>query len=307
MAKKRPLKRDEIERITGEKTYFEETICLLDGLLVNEYENGNRFTDESTNLTHDDFVTISFNKKVYDRISKYLRNIMGMRGIKDINSIEENDADVRELLRKWKNRSGKRFIKPAVEKQKARQFIEMVAAEHRPRYMTTFLQLFCWAIVYEDVFKVGSGQIEWRLDIEIDESYWLGLDVEEVDVDVELDRLLADYTLPRLEYDRTNPLEIMLAVTTALMEKHPEFAKTLATYFQRVFVTFTVLRGDGKFDDAGFLRTTLDDLLSEDVDVPDSVGKQSDTSGSSGSNGKKVGSKANKQGKHKDEQTNERV
>lgn len=306
MAKKSRLKREEVERITGEKVYFEDTLCLLDGLLVTTDENGNMFTDENDSLTQDDVITVKFDKAVYDRITKYLRSTLSMRGIKMVDAIDENDPDVRELVRKWKKRSGSRFIKRSDELRQARLFVETVAAEHRPQYMTTFIQVCAWAIMYDDVFSVSGGRIEYRFDVEVKEEYWTGISRDESDADLELDKLISDYKAPEIVYDRTNPLEFMLAIVTAIMEEHPEFSESIASYFQRIYVAMNIMRDSSRFDDAGFLRSTLDELLSEAVDEADNDGeRQIDASGSSGQDGKKVRAKRKQSGKPENEQNDE--
>lgn len=306
MAKNRRLKRDEIEKITGEKTYFEDILCLHDGLLVIVDENGNMHTEETDGLTADDVVKVTFNKIVYDRIIKYLKNTLSMRGIKLVDSIDENDPDVRELLRKWKKRSNNRYVKRSDEQRQARIFIETVAAEHRPLYMSTFIQVACWALIYDDVFKVSGGRIEYRIDVEIKEEYWTGAN-EEAKVDNDLDALISDYKAPEITYDRTNPLEYMLAVTTAIMEEYPEFTEALTNYLQRVYVTANIMRGSNRFDDAGFLRSTLDELLSEEVDEGDNLGGEVNVAGSSGPNGKKTRARGKQPRKSEVEQTDEGV
>jgi hypothetical protein len=172
--------------------------------------------------------------------------------------------------------------------------------------MAAFVQICAWALIYDDVFTVSGGRIEYRFDVEIKEEYWTGANNEESDADLELDRLINDYKAPSIVYDRTNPLEFMLAVTTAIMEENSYFAEALATYFQRIYVTMNVLREANSFDDAGFLRTTLDELLSESVDDADNDGEQQgNVEGSSGQDGEKAGNKRKQPRKSKDEQANQ--
>lgn len=289
MAKKHKMKRDDVERITGKRTYFEETICLHDGLIVKE-ENGKFSTDETDDLGPNDIITIRFNKEVYERIAKYMRTLLTMRGVKDIGSIDARDPDVMDLLRKWKKRTGRRALKGSEERRLVNQFIETVTSVHRPEYMRAFFQVIIWAIVYDDFFTVSSGSIEYRIDVEVKEEYWENNQTSQSD----LDAMLSDYQAPALVYDRTNPLEVMLSVVSSLVDEYEEFSEALVPYYQRIAVAMQVMGNARRFDDAGFLNERLDELLSDALDETDDVGEQEHATRSSGSDGKTSGTKRRK-------------
>jgi len=310
MAKKSRMKQEEVERITGERVYFEDTLCLLDGLKVEE-ENGKRFTELNDELVDDDIITIKFDKVAFDRIKKYSRNVLAMRGIKTIDAVDETDPDVQELLKKWKKRTGRRGTRNKQQRDEeariARQFVETVISEHRPQYVKTFFQVVVWGLIYEDFFSVAQGRVEYRIDVDIPEEYWVNIVRQDDNPDAELDAMLMDYKASTLIYDRTNPLELMLAVTSSLIEDHEEFGEALGTYFDRVVVALQIMGGASQFDDAGFLNSTLDELLPEPMDESDNARGKNNSGRSSGSDGKAAGTSGRKSGKPKDEQVDEGV
>jgi hypothetical protein len=127
------------------------------------------------------------------------------------------------------------------------------------------MQIISWALLYDDLFTIKGKQLECRLEIEVPETYW---DRESIGAEESLDSLLVDYTPPMVAFDRTNPLEIMVALVTQLGEQHKQFMDTYGEYIRRAFAGLTLSSRAASIDDAGFLQSTLDEFLSDNVDEP---------------------------------------
>jgi len=235
------------------------------GLEVIEAEDGSLSTEEEKNLTEDDVVRIVYNKKVRNRITKYIKQILSMRGVKDAENITANDTEVKELMKGWLKRQGKRHINGKERTRQSNIYIESVARKHRPHYFLAIFQLFSWAILYDDIFSIISGQIDCRLNVDIPDAYWEQKLESEEDVDTDLDNLLGDnYSPPELQFDKSNPIEIMLAIITEFLNNHEQFGEELRELFNKMFTSIAIINGNSEFDDAGFLNTELDKLLSGD-------------------------------------------
>jgi hypothetical protein len=271
--KAKRLNKKEVQSIIEEKTAFEITLSLEHGLEVQEKEDGTTFVmveEEEVLVAHDEVVTINFNHDVLKRISKYINTALAIRGIKDVDGITETDPDVRKLVANWKKRIGKKFVSNQEQNVQARRYVETVKREHRPHFIVTFAQVMAWGLIYDDVFTVKKGAIDVRLDIEVKPDYWDGnLVAEENDGLDALDAMLDDYVAPEVVYDQSNPLEVMLAITTTLLDENPELGTALEPYYQKVYAAIQVNQQSRTFDDAGFLRTTLDELLSKSLDDDD--------------------------------------
>jgi hypothetical protein len=92
-SKSNKLTQDEVKSIVSERVDFEITLSLLNGLEILREPIGTAYTIEKgedsaeiegTKLLHneDDCVTIRYNEKVNDRITKYLDVLLMVRGIK---------------------------------------------------------------------------------------------------------------------------------------------------------------------------------------------------------------------------------
>jgi hypothetical protein len=256
---KKPLRKEQVEKLVFEKTGF---------VKIFELATGEECEADHT-LEADQYIICNFDSNVLKRIRKFSKQLLQMRGIKSIDTIDENDYEVKTRLAKWKKAQKKKTKKPIridIERQKIGSIIDSIKREHQPEYLTAIFQTFIWAIMYDDLFTVENGSVDCKLEVEVPEDYW----VDEV-VDEELDKLFRDYVPNKVVYDETSPFEIMIAISSSMMKQYDNLNEPLGDLFHKMFATMRILDGDYQFDAAGFLYDTLDELLSDrDEDKDDS-------------------------------------
>jgi hypothetical protein len=259
----------EVNAIVDERTGFDDILSIKTGLKASVNEDGTYSTEEEAVLLEEDVVRVVFNKKVRDRIQKYGPKLLSMRGVKNIDTIDQNDYDVKKLYDEWVKRTGKRRILRADKERQLSVSIEMVKRQHRPQYMLLMMQIFSWAVIRDDVFTVVNGALNSKLDIEIPDGYWEQELPNDDDVDTDLDKLFEKFEPPKVKFDKTIPFELMIAISSELLRQNDEFSEAMQDYFTKVFAGFTITTSDDDYDDAGFLHNKLDELLSKVDDRDD--------------------------------------
>lgn len=271
------MERKEFEKVLDEYTNVDMTVSLSDGVEVaQDPESGDfigRVNGNDVTYTRDDVVRIQYNKNTFDRIRKYLDILINSRGIKNVDEIDASDTDVRAYLRKRQAKINKSQgqVKRKLNNNDTAAAIEHVKSVHRPFYQTSLFQLIYWGLLYDDLFRVGKNMVDCRLEVDVPEGYW-NID-ERFDMDDNLDRLLSGHTVAHPVLDETHPLEVMIAITTTLVNNYPKLADRMseAVRYATLDLTFRGL-GEERFDDASFLRSQLDDALHSIVGIEDEGG-----------------------------------
>lgn len=260
-------------KIAGELAFFEEAIELHSGICL-EYDKGRYFYTKEKNeegaepeiieVPKDEYVILRFNDATYERIEKFMRKVISMRGVKDLDSIDEQDADVKKMIRERRQANGNRRLGDS----QVSAIIESVKRSHRPQYTLISFQVIAWAMMYEDLFIVTSKSVESKIDIDVPDEYWESRikETSKESADDVLEKMLEKYEAPIPFVDRTNPLEIMLAITTSLINSNELFAKALGTYVTKAYAGVSTIINAGQYDDAGFLREQLVELLSKQME-----------------------------------------
>lgn len=248
--------RKEREQIIEEMAYFSYPVSLSTGKIL--VKDGDNYIDpdDGSVVGKNDYVVVQYNSKVQKYISKYLPVLLSLRGVPDVNNLNENDVYVKAILDSRRKASGKRKSEP----QDVQMAFRMVRTTYEPQFIAVLFQIILWAMVRDDLFKLIKGRgIDCRLEIEVPEDYWDGA---ATDTEDELENLImVDFPeQPRL--DRTASLEVMVAIVTSLTAKYEEFAKKSGELAGAVFNVMTI--GDAEdFDEAGMFRHKLAAALPE--------------------------------------------
>lgn len=234
------------ELSTGKK------VVELNGKWIYEEDIEQEFPVE---ISYADIINVKFDKTVYERFNKYARVIFTNRGLKNPDEINEKDYSVRQLIDKAKRKNKGKITEPQVA-----AIVERVKREYAPHAMLATYQVLLWSMIYESVFKINGKQLQSKFEVEIPENYWGGakVDVDPLDALIDLDN-----TFTGAFIDQNQPLEIMIAITTAMQNEYTAFSDQLSELMKKGIIGITLLNSDEVYDDAGFLNNRLDNVLSE--------------------------------------------
>lgn len=265
-----PLSKKQVEKIVKDKTYFEAGILVdtgevvwLNGKYVTEDKDGNII--ESSEIFPDDKVLfVNYNENVDKRIREVLPRVLNQRGITNPDDIDLNHTQVQAKLREIKKMPGRNRKVSNEEENNA--VVEMVRKAHQPQFMLSLMQVVLWSMLKDDLFKLSKEKaginLNVKFDFEIPEEYW-EKDIRAKTEDEELlYALITDaWKVDFKPYDRTNPLEMMLAYSTVIIDVYPLIADNIGALQSNVIVAFSYGGGNADFDDAMFLNNELDSVL----------------------------------------------
>ena len=251
--KKKELTNEEMGEVFEEyEVYFSWPVNIDTGEIVTEKE-GAFYDKENVVIDPMRVLTLEFNEKVADEIMKRTRTLLITRGIKDPDSIDENDNDVKELVKKYRRAFRN------VPQAKISTFIQSVKREHQPHYTLALFQVITWAIMRKSVFTIHKNKaIESKFDVLIPEAYWDGAKVERDP----LDDLLDEYMPPAPLIDKNNPFEVMIAVASQIINEYAVINDVFQEAVKRVYTGISLLNSQEGIDGLSFLRDRLDELLS---------------------------------------------
>lgn len=244
------------ELFQEEGVYFNKFLELNTGKEVTKLEDFKFIDEEGTIYPYEQVVELKFNRDKIDEIMKRSRLLITKRGIKDVDDINKDDYDVKRLIEDYRRKFKK------VPEGKISAFIQQVKTVHEPHNTLAIFQIIVWSLMRESVISMGKNRVvECRLDIEVPEEYWQGAKVISSDpIDELLDNQLDNVPQPFI--DKNDPLEWMIAITSQIMNKYEDFSKTLQEYIKKVYVAMSLLNSTEEFDDIGYFRSRLFDLLS---------------------------------------------
>lgn len=239
--------------IVREKTFFEIPIDINTGEIL-EIRDGQVYKGEEV-IDDLNYIIARFNEAANDRFRKYFSRVVQSRGIKIVDEIDQNDHDVRNLINRAKQkRKGK------ISNNEISAIITRVKNLHQPQNMLISFQMILWTMLYDDLFIITNKGIDTRFSIDVEDSYWEGARVK-TKTDA-LDQLLASDLLPPEPFmDNTDPLEIMLAITTTFVNDHKELSDALQPMLKKAYVGIGFLNTDQSQEDAVFLGSQLDEVL----------------------------------------------
>lgn len=248
------ISNDQKQQVYEEKLYFAKSFDIETGNEVNPNED--HFVNDKQEMIEPlDVITVRFNKKVYDNIIKYIQRVITMRAIKQPDNIDAKDYTVKKAIDKYKAKYGGKITPEQIER-----FVEQVRQLNEAQYSVTLFQVVAWAIIYEDVFKVSNNTINSKFDVKVEDEYWQGNIKQNID---DLDKMLDNFVVKPMNYEKTNPLEVMLAITTTILTQYKDFAERLTDLItKRVMPYIGLENSEEKFDDIGYFRSRLDELLS---------------------------------------------
>lgn len=253
------LSQKEIKKIVQDRAYFDYYVDLNTGEAV---ESGIELIDPKDQ----NYIRFVFNEDTEKRIGKYLPRVLNQRGIMSPSDIEVNHPHVQAKINELKKSIGRN--RRDVTSDETAKIVQMVRNAHQPQYITALMQVILWALIRADLFTIKKGnkgtELNIKLDgLEVNEEYW---EIRFNSDDDELDEFIGDaWTLDFPPMDKSNPLEIMLAFATTILEKYPNIADTVSTLQSNVFITYGYSSGGVDYDDAGFLHSELDKLLRKPV------------------------------------------
>lgn len=245
-----PLSQKQIEELVNARTYFEYAVNL---------DNGDLETIEKSNDIQNKLV-FRFNEKVTKRIRDYLPRVLNQRGITAPDEIDNRHPQVQSKINKL--RSQKKNSRN-VSEEEIISVINMVRNAHQPQYLTALMQVILWSISYDDLFKINKTtagtSLETKINLEVPDDYW----DSKVDSDDELlNAMVGDmWTVSFKKFDKSNPLEIMLATVSSLFDSFPESASIIGKLQNNVLVNFSFSNAGVDYDDATFLNGELDTVL----------------------------------------------
>lgn len=243
-----------LERITFNDFYEVKTgkkVIELNGKWIYESDLEQEFPVE---VSFADIINIKFDKTVYERFNKYGRVIFTKRGLKNPEEINEKDYSVRQLIEKAKRRNKN----APLSVQQVAALVEEVRREYQPHSMLATYQVLLWAMVYDSMFKIDGKNLEYKFDVKIPASYWGGAKVDKDPLDALID---IENNIVGVFLDPNQPLEVMIAVVTALQNENPELSDVLGDYMKKGIIAVSLLNSDEMYDDAGFLNSRLDEFL----------------------------------------------
>jgi hypothetical protein len=251
--KRKELTEEEINEVFDEyEVYFNWHINVDTGEVLTE-KDGAYYDKENVVVDPMRVLTLGFNDKTAEEIMKRTRTLLITRGIKDPEAIDENDNDVRDLVKKYRRAFRN------VPQSKISTFIQSVKREHTPHYTLALFQVISWAIMRKSVFTIHKNKsIESKFDVVIPESYWDGAKVERDP----LDELLDEYMPPAPLIDKNNPFEVMIAVASQIVNEYKPISDVFQDAVKRVYTGISILNSQEGLDDISFLRDRLDELLS---------------------------------------------
>lgn len=249
------LNRKEKTEILEEMTYFEVSIAYKTGDIVT-VEDEDYWKDENGNLyENSEVITARFNEDVKKRISKFNKPLLRMRQIKDLESINANDLEVKSLLKEIKLRNRQNIGKNTVTPEEEAAAIQTVIDKYEPQYQGAVLQLIIWALVRDDLFSKTSKGIDCRIQVDVPDDYWETKD-EGID---ELDDIILGTKLTPIVKKQSEPLEVMLAIVTTIVNENEEFALKMGELAG--VVGGHLMASSKDYDDAGMFRRELAGFL----------------------------------------------
>jgi hypothetical protein len=263
------LSQKQVDKIVKDKTHFEVGLDVndgkavwIDGKWVEEDEKGEIIEVKEAKVDPTQILYVRYNEDVDRRIRDFLPRVLNQRGVTEPSDIEVSHPHVQSKIREIRKAPGRN--RRSFTEEDNIKVIEMVRKAHRPQYMVALMQVILWAMVYDDLFKLantGKGvSLDIKFDFEVPEDYWTLQNNN--DKDALLLELVTDaWKVEFKRYDRNNPLEMMLAFATTLLEHFPEIGENIGILQSNVVTAFTFASGGAQFDDAGFLIAELDELL----------------------------------------------
>ena len=239
-----------------EKIYFVESYVLENGVQVTPIEDFKYIDEEGNIYGQHQVVTLKFDKEKIDEIMKRSRQLITKRGVKDADTIDKDDHDVRRLIDDYRRKFKK------VPEAKISAFIQQIKSVHQPHNTLAIFQVIVWALMREDVISIGKGRsIDSKIDVTIPEEYWQGAKVVSTDdVDAMLDGQLD--SVPQPFIDKNDPFEVMIAITSQIMNEYEKFASVMQEAVKKVYVAMSLLNTTEEFDEIGYFRNRLFELLS---------------------------------------------
>ena len=249
----------EAQKIIKERTYFDETITL---------ENG-------------EVIRVKFNDAILDRIVESTQMLLGLRGVKNTLRIDENDKDVKALVKKKKQElsRAKRKLTPQDNEKITRAVVQQFIQQHDRPFQESFYQVVIWAIVADDIFTVsvderGNDQLEYRIeDVVVPEEYWEPAAKSSIDGFLQRQKVFTPYL------DRGAPLEHMIAVVQTMFNDYSDFKEKITPKAKVALAAALNLMSEVEYDSAGFLHAELDRILGDEVESGDGADNQANSGG----------------------------
>jgi len=254
--------------------FFEKTIG-LDGQKLHKDEKGFFTLDEMDEVPKkyyekEEYVSIKINESILERMQENLRGIYMVRGIKPEDDINETDIEVRELAKKWQKRNKHRGTYATIPRNVISAIIHQIQNKHKPNQTFAIIQVLTFAMMADDLFTFSKNSFTSKIDVDDKtyQNYWDG-EVEQTNkksnaVDEFLKAGQKEFQSEPINRDQTNPLELMIAVTTCVMNDNPKFSEALQSPIEKAFKAFYAW---GNRDNEYFRTTAMDELLSEDLEL----------------------------------------
>ena len=280
------LTQKQVDKIVKEKTNFDVginvdtgNVVYIDGRYVEEGKD-NELVTLSEPVDNERILFVKYNEDTDRRIRDFLPRVLNQRGITEPSEIDMSHPQVQSKIRELRKEAGRN--KRTVSEYEQNNIVEMVRKAHKPQYMIALMQVILWAMVYEDMFDLsnagGKGvSLNVKFDFDIKPEYWnISNNKEKDDI---LYQLTDTWKVDFKEYDKNNPLEMMLAFATGLLEEFPSITENISILQSNVITAFTFAGGGAQFDDAGFLVAELDSILRRPIFKRDDSDKRENISG----------------------------
>lgn len=269
------LSRKQIENIVKERTYFTAgldvdsgEVVFLDGKFVEE-KDGEIVELKKSPVPEDRILYIRYDENVEKKIRDFLPRVLNQRGITNPDEIDVNHTQVQAKIKEIRKMPGRN--RKLINEDETNAVVEMVRKAHNPQYMLSLMQVVLWSMVRDDLFKLSKEKsginLNVKFDYEVPEEYW-ERDIRtksNTDDDLLYDFVTDAWKIDFKPYDKSNPLEVMLAYATVIIDTFPELTENIGIFQSNVIVAFSYGSGGVDFDDAMFLNSELDSLLRKPV------------------------------------------
>jgi hypothetical protein len=256
------------------REYFFETAFSLSGELLEKDKDGYFLQDAMSEeikryLPKEEYIVLTLNELVLERMDKNMRGIFALRGIKSEEEVNENDIEVKLLAKNWQKRNKHKGIYSTIPKNILSTFIQQVKRKHRPNQLLVMFQVVLFSIMADDVFVVNKHNNSFTSKIDVKEEtlekYWDG-QVEEIGgngLDDFIENSMKNFKTEPIFIDRTNTLEIMLAVCSCIAEDYEKFSEVAQNKISEATKAYYAWSNrNNEF----FRQNDLDELLSEEVE-----------------------------------------
>lgn len=260
------LSRKKKEAILAEETYFDIPIHLATGTILEETTDGDERIFEGVSsdgidilATYDEVIILSFNEDVRNRISKFSQFILGIRGVKNVADISVNDPEVKKLLNDKRKENKSLGGSAVLTDQDKISAIQIVKQKHEPHYRAVVFEVILWAMMRNDIFTAQIGKGSKSLDCRFPVNLTDDLFNPEV-VQDDLDDIFMGGSIEPIKRDKTQPIEIGIAVAKYLLNENESFAEKAGELAGVVFANMAFLVQE--FDDEDAFRESVVEVLS---------------------------------------------